>query len=358
MESYQQKITRAHSAHKAALIGSGGAKEEPPFTIDPSMKRGKSAPPIGEAILQEAGPPDWSKIVSVLKKEKLWAQIEETNYYITILLRKELVVIGKFKAEFQGFDQGEKPVYASHSNLNGAFRGKFLGALGYLLLIEHITRVRHGTIAPFETFEGEGGTSDDAKAAWENLRGTGLIKAKSIIFRTVGDVEVPLDYNDEKITTFFYKNSAPQLMGEIVSAKATSKDWSKKIAHLIMAVIKPIHLRAKIEDDHYKVTVESSFPMGLPPSVYVAKYVLKNNKWFLGALNQFSSPDYKATTQQIKKTIAKDAIEKLKAAEKELGQYFLQLWGKNWALTADKLFFDVLHQEHDSEFTNLDGLKG
>ena len=47
-EPFQKKMKAKHSRMKKRVIGHGGQKNTPPFTIKPSMKRSKSAPPIGE----------------------------------------------------------------------------------------------------------------------------------------------------------------------------------------------------------------------------------------------------------------------------------------------------------------------
>ena len=48
-EPYQRKMKAKHSRLKKRVIGRGGQANVPPFTKKPSMKRSKSAPPIGEA---------------------------------------------------------------------------------------------------------------------------------------------------------------------------------------------------------------------------------------------------------------------------------------------------------------------
>lgn len=49
-EPYQRKMKAKHSRLKKRVIGHGGQKAGPPYSIKPSMKRSKSAPPIGEGI--------------------------------------------------------------------------------------------------------------------------------------------------------------------------------------------------------------------------------------------------------------------------------------------------------------------
>jgi len=50
-EPYQKKMKAGHSRKKKRVIGHGGQKAGPPYSIKPSMKRSKSAPPMGEGIL-------------------------------------------------------------------------------------------------------------------------------------------------------------------------------------------------------------------------------------------------------------------------------------------------------------------
>jgi len=47
-EPYQKKMKAKHSRLKKRVIGHGGQKAGPPYSMKPSMERSKSAPPIGE----------------------------------------------------------------------------------------------------------------------------------------------------------------------------------------------------------------------------------------------------------------------------------------------------------------------
>lgn len=49
-EPFQKKMRAKHSRLKKRVIGHGGQSNTPPFTQKPSMKRSKSAPPIGENV--------------------------------------------------------------------------------------------------------------------------------------------------------------------------------------------------------------------------------------------------------------------------------------------------------------------
>lgn len=49
-EPFQKKMKAKHSRLKKRVIGHGGQSNTPPFTEKPSMKRSKSAPPIGEGF--------------------------------------------------------------------------------------------------------------------------------------------------------------------------------------------------------------------------------------------------------------------------------------------------------------------
>jgi predicted nucleotidyltransferase len=53
MEEFQRKMFRGHSKKKRLHIGLGGQKNVPPYTVKPSYKRSKSAPPLGESLVQE-----------------------------------------------------------------------------------------------------------------------------------------------------------------------------------------------------------------------------------------------------------------------------------------------------------------
>jgi protein-tyrosine phosphatase len=50
-EPYQRKMKAKHSRLKKRVIGHGGQKAGPPYTNKPSMERSKSAPPMGEGLL-------------------------------------------------------------------------------------------------------------------------------------------------------------------------------------------------------------------------------------------------------------------------------------------------------------------
>jgi len=52
-EPYQRKMKAKHSRLKKRVIGHGGQKAGPPYSIKPSMERSKSAPPIGEHIVKQ-----------------------------------------------------------------------------------------------------------------------------------------------------------------------------------------------------------------------------------------------------------------------------------------------------------------
>jgi len=49
-EPFQRKVKAKHSRLKKRVVGHGGQKNTPPYSEKPSMKRSKSAPPIGEGL--------------------------------------------------------------------------------------------------------------------------------------------------------------------------------------------------------------------------------------------------------------------------------------------------------------------
>jgi len=53
MERFQRLMLRGHAKKKRLHIGLGGQKNVPPYSVRPSYKRSKSAPPIGESLVQE-----------------------------------------------------------------------------------------------------------------------------------------------------------------------------------------------------------------------------------------------------------------------------------------------------------------
>lgn len=52
-EPFQKKMKAKHSRLKKRIIGHGGQANTAPFTEKPSMKRSKSAPPMGEDSIRE-----------------------------------------------------------------------------------------------------------------------------------------------------------------------------------------------------------------------------------------------------------------------------------------------------------------
>jgi hypothetical protein len=56
IEEFQRKMRAGHAAKKRTNIGLGGGQNTPPFTLRPSYKRSKSAPPLGESISEEVSP--------------------------------------------------------------------------------------------------------------------------------------------------------------------------------------------------------------------------------------------------------------------------------------------------------------
>lgn len=56
IEEFQRKMRAGHTAKKRTNIGLGGGQNTPPFTLRPSYKRSKSAPPLGESISEEISP--------------------------------------------------------------------------------------------------------------------------------------------------------------------------------------------------------------------------------------------------------------------------------------------------------------
>jgi len=53
-EPFQKKMKAKHSRLKKRVIGHGGQQNTPPYSEKPSMERSKSAPPIGEGIMDLA----------------------------------------------------------------------------------------------------------------------------------------------------------------------------------------------------------------------------------------------------------------------------------------------------------------
>lgn len=71
-EPFQKKMKAKHSRMKKEVIGHGGQKNTPPFTIKPSMKRSKSAPPIGEQRIDE-------ELIKYLIEEGIWDKMKKAG---------------------------------------------------------------------------------------------------------------------------------------------------------------------------------------------------------------------------------------------------------------------------------------
>jgi hypothetical protein len=77
-EPYQRKMKAKHSRLKKRVIGHGGQKAGPPYSIKPSMKRSKSAPPIGEGVLDKL-----KRSVGIKPSESdRYNQIGSSNIYV------------------------------------------------------------------------------------------------------------------------------------------------------------------------------------------------------------------------------------------------------------------------------------
>jgi|688.fasta_scaffold301462_3 hypothetical protein len=77
-EPYQRKMKAKHSRLKKRVIGHGGQKAGPPYSIKPSMERSKSAPPMGEGIFDKL-----KKSVGMKPSESdRYNQIGSSNIYV------------------------------------------------------------------------------------------------------------------------------------------------------------------------------------------------------------------------------------------------------------------------------------
>ena len=343
VEPYQAKITKTHSSHKRALVGSGLGKSGPPYTTKVSLERSKSAPPIGEGILQEFGAPDWTKLLPLIEKEGLWTAISEDAETIKIVLKKDLYTMGIFKAELMGFAKSGRPVYTSHSNLNSEYHGKYLGALGYFLLIEHITRSRKGFIASNETFGGY--TSFEAAKAWQNsIYESGLVKKRKILVRNE-DEKIELTNYIER-TVCEYSSDAPSLFGKMISADSKIKEFARELAALVTRIQKTYLIRLKSKGKYYKISIQSDFPQYIGEfSIRVLEYKQKNGSYVLHqtaktmALAEFPHllTQTLPETEKVFLTIKKD--------EKKAISYFKKIYGQDWLDKTRDLFYDTLRRE-------------
>jgi hypothetical protein len=78
-EPYQRKMKAKHSCLKKRVIGHGGQKAGPPYSIKPSMKRSKSAPPIGESVVYDSLDESLTSIIKALfgtNKQPAWSSKE------------------------------------------------------------------------------------------------------------------------------------------------------------------------------------------------------------------------------------------------------------------------------------------
>jgi len=77
-EPYQRKMKAKHSRLKKRVIGHGGQKAGPPYSIKPSMERSKSAPPMGEGVFDKL-----KRSVGIKPSESdRYNQIGSSNIYV------------------------------------------------------------------------------------------------------------------------------------------------------------------------------------------------------------------------------------------------------------------------------------
>lgn len=75
-EPFQKKMKTKHSRLKKRVIGHGGQANTPPFTDKPSMKRSKSAPPMGEDSIREVVREELKKY---LIEEGFWDKMKKAS---------------------------------------------------------------------------------------------------------------------------------------------------------------------------------------------------------------------------------------------------------------------------------------
>jgi len=75
-EPFQKKMKAKHSRLKKRVIGHGGQANTAPFTDKPSMKRSKSAPPMGEDSIREVIREELKKY---LIEENLWNNMKKAG---------------------------------------------------------------------------------------------------------------------------------------------------------------------------------------------------------------------------------------------------------------------------------------
>ena len=75
-EPFQKKMKTKHSRLKKRVIGHGGQANTPPFTDKPSMKRSKSAPPMGEDSIREVVREELKKY---LIEEGFWDKMKKAG---------------------------------------------------------------------------------------------------------------------------------------------------------------------------------------------------------------------------------------------------------------------------------------
>jgi hypothetical protein len=75
-EPFQRKMKAKHSRLKKRVIGHGGQANTAPFTEKPSMKRSKSAPPMGEDSIREVVREELKKY---LIEENLWNKMKKVG---------------------------------------------------------------------------------------------------------------------------------------------------------------------------------------------------------------------------------------------------------------------------------------
>jgi len=218
-------------------------------------------------LVRQAGIPNWSAIKSGVEGLRLW--VERGTSDIAIMR-------GNTKVGSWWTQQEDRHLYSTHSSLRGALQGRWLGMLGYLLIIELMTK-RGGWCASSSTYE-RGGSSDQALRAWKGLATSGLLRARKIKFG--------------KRTIVVYQYKGPPLRSIIGTRPVLLKPsealtgWIDKRLSLKEKAVLPFRITLSADNDG-DVTVELAdeteqtlyAPYVEPLKTLVAKYRQLVDEW-------------------------------------------------------------------------------
>ena len=143
----------------------------------------------GQRYVLAAGAINWSLVASealALGLSALWRLDGNRTGQLVLISQGKVFqsAVGSFY--WQRLVKAKTPVFFINSGVLRVLRGRYLGVLGYALVLEHLKQKFNGWAAPEQEFGSE--TSDAALRVWDSLKSSGELKSAT--------VEVPVLYGD------------------------------------------------------------------------------------------------------------------------------------------------------------------